>query len=488
MCERAPRHASLLLPLILPLLSLAFFPQELSSSSANQAAQTVSQSATRGKQSSPANSVSADPDLELAAIVKAQREGRLLDAEKLLHTALAKGRTSLPDWRKALLLNRLASVESELGRYAQAITAEQRALVIQKKLYTPTSTVVLIDLSMLSRFNLQAGNRTAANRAAVQAVALARKFPGPHEETLATALWNAALNSEHGHRPAQARAFLMEGVRICQAPGALRTNICPVILSHYYRNAGRPRYAEEVLSNAAAQPAPRRYRRTDHGPQLNALGLLAAQYEREGSYDLAETTLRREIRVAETEIPNPLVAPGIYEQLGRDLELEGNSSRAEAAYKHAFDTLERLQGEFHSAAIERLPGAALATLYEKEGRTSNAEAVLQRMLADQEQALDPNDSRLARTLVRLAELGSRQGDYAGAAQLCERALTIQEADYGQGSPRLIPTLRLYSRLARQLGEKEKAAALAARTRALREKGTKPASNSPAEYRPMHTSP
>jgi tetratricopeptide (TPR) repeat protein len=199
------------------------------------------------------------------------------------------------------------------------------------------------------------------------------------------------------------------------------------------------------------------------------LGRLAAHYQQEGSYNLAEATYRKAIAVAENHIPNPLIAPVVYYQFGRLLELEGENEEAEAAYKHAFDALENMQGRFRPVAIGRLSDTPLVQLYEKEGRTSEAEAILERALAAQELALDQHDEHLARTLVQLAGLKMREGEYSEAEPLCERALKIQEDDYGPDNPQLMQMLSLYASVERHLHNTGKADALAARAATLRKK-------------------
>jgi tetratricopeptide (TPR) repeat protein len=304
------------------------------------------------------------PDPELDANSKAGEEGRLLDAEKLLIAAVHKPElSSAPSWRRSLLLNSLANVEFSLRHYSDAIAAKQKALAVDKVLYHPESTQVLLDIYALAVYNRKAGNHAAADRAISEELALARRFPGLHETTLVTALWEATLNAKQEHRDGEAQALLSEGAQICQAPGALKTIICPQLLSNYYRETGETVQAEKVLSDTAAQDPANYWGHADYASKLDALDELADNYEQEGSYDLAEATLQKEIALAEAHIPNRLVAPGIYEQYGRLLEREGKDKEAEATYKHAFDMLEQMRGQDRTDAIQRLSSMSLVRLY-----------------------------------------------------------------------------------------------------------------------------
>ena len=159
-----------------------------------------------------------DPTLE--EISKAEQEGRLLDAEKLLTAAVRSGESgSAPNQRMSVLLNSLARVEFDLGHYPDAIAAMQKALAVDKELYHPESTRVLVDLYALAAYNRRVGNQADAHRATSEALALARKFPGPHNATLVTSLWQAFLNAREGRSSDEAHALLAGAAKTCQAQG-----------------------------------------------------------------------------------------------------------------------------------------------------------------------------------------------------------------------------------------------------------------------------
>ncbi len=410
------------------------------------------------------------PDSEMDAISKAEQEGRLLDAEKLLTAAVHKAELSSPaDQRLSFLLSRLGRVEFQLGRYPEAVTTAKHALAVGRSEHGGQFPGVLFDLRNVAYYSYRAGDSAAAEQAIDEGVALSRKDPGPLDANLLMALRDATVFDEMHQHSAKAQAARAESAEICKTQTKPRASICSVILLDFYRKNGDSARVQKILSEQAAQGPLDYHGHADYGRRLNALGSLAFHYERQGSYDLAEATYRKAIAVAEKHIPNPLIAPGVYYQYGRLLELEGKNEGAEATYKRAFDILENMQGRFRLVAIGRLSDTPLVQLYKKEGRTSEAEAILERTLVAQEQALDPHDEHLARTLVQLAGLKMRQREYSDAEPLCERALKIQEADYGPDSPQLMLTLSLYAGIERQLHNTDKADALAARAAALSRK-------------------
>lgn len=410
------------------------------------------------------------PDPEMEVISKAEQEGRLLDAEKLLTAAVRKAESSSPpDQWLGFLLSRLGRVELQLGRYSDAVTTARRALAVDRTVHGVQLSRVLVDLQNVAYYSYRAGDSVAAEQAVDEGVALARKDPGPQDANLLIALRQATVFDEMHQHSAKAQAARAESAEICKAQVKPRASICSVVLLDFFSKSGDSGSVQKILSEQAAQGPVDYHGHADYGRQLNALGRLAAHYQQVGNYNLAEATYRKAIAVAENRIPNPLVAPGVYYQYGRLLELEGEDEEAEAAYKRAFDTLEHMQGRFRFVAIERLSETPLVRLYQKDDRTSEAEAILQQALAEQEQVLDPRDAHLARTIVQLAGLEMRQGEYSDAERLCERALKIQEADYGPDNPRLMQTLSLYASVERQLHKTDKADALAARAATLRKK-------------------
>jgi len=118
-------------------------------------------------------------DATLDAASKAEQEGHLLDAGKLLTTAVGSGSSgSAPSWRMSVLLTSLARVEFDLGHYSEAIVAMQKALMTDKALYKPGSTRILLDLDALAAYNRRAGNHASVDRQSMKSSNLPESFRG----------------------------------------------------------------------------------------------------------------------------------------------------------------------------------------------------------------------------------------------------------------------------------------------------------------------
>lgn len=467
MLRRTPGRAILAAPLILLLLSAGIFAQG-SSSNPNDAASAPSANQSSQAGSRPTMAAQAAPDAEPEAFSKAMGEGRLVDAENLVNAAIEEESKSQSSQRMRDLLEQLGNVESQMGHFAKAVEAVNRAMAIDREQSGPRSTRVMLDFRELAFYSGMQGDYAASFHAAEQELALARENPGqPDPRYLLMALEDAARAAELEKHTDQAQALREETLRICQEQPhpELVVHPCASLLADANRKNGNIAYGEETLSKqAGATPV---YGGTaGYWPKVLTLITLAHQYEKDHSYELEEATDRQAIAVVEAAEKNPVEAASSYDSLGHALELEARDDDAEAAYQHAFDLREHATGDSRSAYIESLTDTPLPALYRKEGRVSDAETVLKRVLADQEQALDARDDRLPQTLLKLAEVKSMQSETSEAEALAERALSLQESNFGPDSPKLIPTLMACSEFARQMREFDKAKALAARAERL----------------------
>jgi tetratricopeptide (TPR) repeat protein len=424
-------------------------------------------------------------DPTLRPIFKAEQEGRLLDAEKLLQVAIQDAeKQSSASPRLRLLLNHLASIDERMDRHADAIALAKRIVDMDDRLYGAESPNAAMDLSNLGMYYQMAGDDAAASQALERALAVARKNPG---EELLHVIGNLSAYYTAHHRAADAKPLLTEAVEFCDGnPGPRVLPVCSglrIRLADIYRSEGHPGYAEDIASDTAALTAgvvP------DWFTQVEALNALARQYEQDESYDLAETTYRQAIAVIE-KTPrvkdDPAVSDFEFLLLGKLFEEEGLNAQAEDAYERALDSEEAAAGPGRPARhAESLFGflVPLAGLYRKEGRVSDLEPILQQALALQERVLGPDHIKIADTLLELASVYQEEEKYPEAAPLYPRALEIQEKNIGPDNPRLLRTLDGYAAVLQQLGDPDKARAVTARASALRQELAQHTPRAPAQ--------
>ncbi len=421
-----------------------------------------------------ARSQSAPPsDPTLEALDKAQREGRLADAEKLLNAAIRDASERAPvSARLSLLLNRQASLAMHQGRYSDAVAAGKRVLAIDEKLFGSESPRVVAELSNLALYYDAAGENAAAEQSFHRALAIARNDPGPRLKSLLLVLNNLSSFYIRHERAANAEPLLVEALRACDAqPGPEPPLSCAGFrrsLATAYRSEGKRRDAEEIAADAVAEsPASGRHWRDE----VVDLETLAQQYEADDSYDLAETTYRQAVARIEKELgpDDPYFLATQLENLGELLEKEGRNAEAEDLFKRALDLRERAAGPKHPDLAASLNFDRLGNLYRTQGRLSELEPMLQQGLALQERVLGPRHVAVSVTLLRLATLYEEEQKYRDAEPLYPRALEIQQANLGPDDSRLLSTLEPYAALLRLLGEQDEAEEIAARAAALRQK-------------------
>jgi tetratricopeptide (TPR) repeat protein len=417
-------------------------------------------------ETSPAGASQHLRDTEREAISTATREGRLLDAEKLLKTAIEREELkSPPSQRLRQLFSQMATVESRLSKQPKAVEAAQRVLEIDRAQSTTDSRQIMFDLRKLLQYAKLGRDQGVALRAAEDLLALARENPGPGESQLAGTLSLVAFIYEGAHRTAESQALRDESIQICEGQTNLNMSPCASILAQHYRKAGRADAAETLLLRQAEE-TPDSGGKGQASFKVATLVDLAGQYQQAHSYDKAADTYQKAIAVNEAEGKDPLGLPTLYDRLGTALEYGGRNEEAEAAFQHAFDLRAHATGPDRSYAIATFSPIGLVQFYQMQGRIPEAEAVLKRILALQEQALNPQGGQLIDTLLALADVEWVEGKYSEVEDLMTRALKIGEAAYGTNSPLLVRTLVSYSKFARQMGDMDKADALDARVRRL----------------------
>jgi len=420
-----------------------------------------------------ASSQSARPmkDPILDPIFTAEREGRLLEAEKLVTAAIQKAQAqSSPDPRLHLLLSHLGSIDSRLGRTAEAIAAAKQMLALDEKVYGAESGKLIVDLNNLGTFYQMAGDEAAAGQAFERELAVARKT----RSNLLMAIGDLSHHYERAHRTAEATALLTEAVQICDGQPGPHFPHCSDFrsrLADIYRKQGHPNAAEEIVTRGDDQTMSAN---RDWFTQVGDLNALARQYEQDHSYDLAEATYRQAIAIIQKTfyLKDPAAnSAGELLFLGRLFEKEGRSADAEDVYKSALDATESASGPERPNRAESLLAfiVPLEALYRTDGRLSDLEPILQQALGFQERVLGPDHIKLADTLVELAAVYQDEEKYWDAEPLYRRAIEIQEKNNGPDDPHLIGTLDRYASLLRQLHEPDKAQAVAARAAALQQK-------------------
>jgi tetratricopeptide (TPR) repeat protein len=414
------------------------------------------------------SSLARDPIFRSAR--KAQQEGRLADAEKILNDRIHAIEQAEPNSPQLVpYLNLLATISGIRRQDSDAHAIYQRILEIDRSAFGPGDSRSLRDLANLAS-TLGPGKNEEKEQLLKQALDLALQNPKPAPDTVASILANLAALYQSEQRWREAEPLAEQGLKIC-ASVSLLPGPCEFLqrtLAEVYRNEGRTVDAGQLdASNMDA----------DFPPELDALNKSAQQYEKDGLFVQAEFTYRQAVTWVEAhplwnggKMPTDLTGmlSMEYNGIGDVLEKQGRNELAEESYKKAIASQEARASE-NPMAVRSFSLSGLMNLYRKEGRLKELEPIVQHTLDLQEKFIGESSTNVAQTLVTFAELYKQEGKYAQAGPLYERALKIEDANLGPNHPQSLMVLNSYADLLLKLHEDAKAAELQARIKEIEKK-------------------
>jgi tetratricopeptide (TPR) repeat protein len=375
------------------------------------------------------NSLARDPVFRSAR--KAQQEGRLADAEKILNDRIHAIEETQPNSPELVpYLNLLATISGmmrhDADSNANANAIYKRVLEIDRSAFGPGDGRSLRDLVNLA----STLGPEEKEQLLKQALELALQNPKLSPDMMAAILANLAGFYQTEKRWHEAEPLAERGMKICASmpmPGTC--DYLKYTLAEIYRGEGRTVEAGQVDA---------RNMDADFPPELDSLNKSAQKYEKDGLYAQAEFTYRQAAAWIEAhplwtggEIPTDLTGdlPMEYNGIGRALEKQGRNDLAEESYKKAIASQEADASE-NPLSVLGFSFSELMNLYRQEGRLKELEPIIQHALELQEKFLGDSSTSVAQTLGTLANLYKEEGKEAQAGPLYERARKIDEINLG----------------------------------------------------------
>jgi tetratricopeptide (TPR) repeat protein len=410
------------------------------------------------------SSLAKDPIFRAAR--KAQQEGRIADAEKILNDRIHALEQTQPDSPEFVpYLSMLGSIYSMKQQFPKALAINERILEIDRSAFGPSDSRSLRDLMNVASF-LGPEKKDQVEQLFKQALDLALQNPKSPPGTLAEIYAHLAMFYQAGQRWHDAEPMAEQGMKICAAvslPPGMGGPCEPLqrTLAEVYRHEGRTVESEKVASSGMDEDLP---------PELDSLNKSAQRSENDGLYADAEFTYRQAATYIEAhpkwdggKMPTDLsgLASMEYDSLGRVLEKEGRNDLAEEAYKKAITSHEARASE-DPISLRAFNFSGLTSLYRKEGRLSDLEPIIQHAVELQEKALGESSIGVAQTRVLFGNLYEQEGKYAEAEPLFERAMKIYETNLGLYDRQELFALSSFADLLLKLHEDAKATELQSR--------------------------
>jgi tetratricopeptide (TPR) repeat protein len=402
-------------------------------------------------------------DQVFRAARKAQQEGRIADAEKILSDRIHAIEQTEPN-SPALVpyLNLLAQIY-EFGKRegSDAHAIYERVLGIDRSAFGPGDSRSVRDLVNLAS-TLGPEKSDEKEQLLKQALDFAVQNPKPAPDMLAGVLSNLAALYKSEQRWHEAEPLAEQGMKICVSmpmPGTCE--FLQSTLAEVYRGEGRTVDAGEVSARSMDANLP---------PELDALEKAARRYEDDGLYVQAEFSYRQAVAWIEghpTRTEGKMVdvftdmLPGEYGGIGRMLEKQGRDVLAEESYKKAIELQEASASE-NPMSIRYVIFFGLMNLYRKESRLTELEPIVQHALELQTKFIGESSISVARTLMILADLYMEETKYTEAKPLYERALKIEETNLGPSNSQLLAILSSYADLLVKMHEDAKASEIQSR--------------------------
>jgi tetratricopeptide (TPR) repeat protein len=394
---------------------------------------------------------------------KAQQEGRIADAEKILNDRIHAIEQTDPDSPDLVpYLNMLAGFYSMKQQFPDALAIFERVLAIDQAAYGPSDYRSLRDLINVASF-LGPDKKDQEEQLLKQALDLARQNPKTPPGTAAEILVHLAMFYVAEQRWYDAQPLAEQGLKICNSvalPPGMGGPCEPLqrTLTDIYNHEGRTVEGEKVAASGME---------TDLPPELDALEKSAKKAEKDGLLPDAEFKYRQALAYIEAH-PEwdggrmPVHLTGFlsdeYNSLGHVLELEGRNDLAEESYKKAIVVREAAAAEIH-VPLPSFDLSKLTSLLQKEDRSSEMEPYFEHALELQEKEMGDSSINVARTLVEFGNLYKSESKYVQAEPLFERAMKIYEANLGLFDRQEVHALQPYVDLLHKLHEDAKANAI-----------------------------
>ncbi len=385
-------------------------------------------------------------------------QGKYTEAEQLYKRALAIREKALGPEHPVVADNlfNLAVHHWQLSKHGEALQYQKRALAIREKIFGPEHPAVAQSLNNMAAIYQDQGKYTKAEPLFKKALEIREKTLGPEHWAVGESLNNLGILNYLQGRYAEAEPYFKKALEIREKiygpEHPIVADNLHNLMVFYWQQA---KYAEAEKYQKRALAIREKVFNSDHPAVALSLISLGTLYQYQGKYIEAERFQKRALAINEKVFgpEHPAVAQSL-ENLGTLYCDQGKYTEGEKFFNRSLAIKEKILGAEHPNMAESLNN--LATFYEYQGRYAEAESLFKRAIAIWEKALGLEHPDVASSLSGLGNIYYAQGKYSEAESLFKRARAIFEKAHGPGHPRVANSLRNLALLYCSLGKYEKA--------------------------------
>jgi tetratricopeptide (TPR) repeat protein len=325
-----------------------------------------------------------------------------------------------------LLLNNMANLYYQQGKYAEAEPLFQMALDMREEVLGPEHPLVASPLHGLSLLYQDQGKYAEAEPLCRRALHIWEQALGPTHPQIAEPLNSLANLCCRQGKYAEAEPLYQRALHILEqglSPAHLQVAYPLCGLANLYAEQRKYTEAESLFQRALY--IRERILGTTHPEVAYPLHGLALLYYEQGKYAEAEPLFQRVLGIWESTLGSRHhQVAALLQNLANLYAEQGKYTEAEPLYQRALLILEQGLGPAHPQVASSL--TSLGLLYAEQGKFTEAEPLYQHALRILEEALDPAHPQVAEPLANLALLYYVLGKYTEAEPLFQRALHVLE--------------------------------------------------------------
>jgi serine/threonine protein kinase/Tfp pilus assembly protein PilF len=384
--------------------------------------------------------------------------GESLSTEAILEDGLKKMETELSGRPliRSNLMNSIALIFKNLGKYERAVGLFQNALELQKQARGEKHGDVAVVMRNLANALSDAGRYERAEALHRESLALSVELFGRHSRWSAGGMNDLGMLLRLDGRYDEAGNLLREALEIRRdllGPDHLEVASTLNNLASVYRFQGKYQEAEGLYRESLA--IRREHLDPGHPQIISSLNNLAGILRARGELQQAEGYYRDVLSFRRTLFgeEHPDVA-GAMNNLAVVVSNLGKSKEAEVLYKDSLALRRRLLGNDHPDVATTLSNLSLVLL--KEGKYAEAEACAREAFEIRRKVFGDDHMSTAVTLTNLGGICLRQGDYRGAGESFRSALKVFQQRLGERHRYVASVLNNIAWVHQRLGEYEEA--------------------------------